>query len=67
MLGVDAPDINPGVHEVPAQVLWAAIVNDQLAAVEEPSAVGRAYLIDVVTDRPPADHPLVVLGVYDED
>jgi hypothetical protein len=31
------------------------------------SAVGRAYLIDVVTDRPPADHPLVVLGVYDED
>jgi hypothetical protein len=42
-------------------------VNDQLAAVEEPSAVDRAYLIDVVTHRPPADHPLVVLGVYDED
>ena len=30
------------------------------------TAVGRAYLIDVVTDRAPSENPIVVIGVYDD-
>ncbi|MGI9323882.1 MAG: nuclear transport factor 2 family protein [Pseudomonadales bacterium] len=31
------------------------------------TATGRSYLIDVITNKPPEENPIVWFGIYDED
>ncbi len=41
--------------------------NHWVELISPSTAVGRSYLIDVITHTDPADNPIVWLGLYDED
>jgi ketosteroid isomerase-like protein len=64
--------IRQNYHDVMAQTVKAAfgsmhhICNHRVELTGDGNAVGRSYLIDVLTERRPDENPVLLYGLYDE-